>query len=53
MINPRELNVRLCKAGFLTNLAHSKTLRLIPPLTITEGEVNKAMDVLETVIKSV
>ena len=38
---------RLLEKGFICNLCHGKTLRLLPPLTISEADLDAFMETLE------
>jgi ornithine--oxo-acid transaminase len=46
----REVSERLALAGVLTKDTHGPTLRLAPPLVITEPDLHRALDVLETLL---
>ena len=40
--------MKLClEKGLLINAVRPNTLRLIPPLNVTEGDINKAIEILE------
>jgi acetylornithine/succinyldiaminopimelate/putrescine aminotransferase len=43
--------VRLClEEGLLANNVNPTALRLIPPLTVTEGELDRAVDIVDSVL---
>ena len=44
----RDVWASLLEAGYLCNLCHDTTLRLLPPLVISEEDVDAFMDALET-----
>lgn len=44
------LVARLLEAGVVANAAGGTVLRMLPPLTITNGEVDEALDTLRTVL---
>ena len=40
--------MKLClEKGLLINAVRPNTLRLFPPLNVTEGDINKAIEILE------
>ena len=40
--------MKLClEKGLLVNAVRPNTLRLFPPLNVTEGDINKAIEILE------
>ena len=40
--------MKLClEKGLLINAVRPNTLRFLPPLNVTEGDINKAIDILE------
>jgi len=47
----REVSERLAAAGVLTKDTHGPTLRLAPPLVITEPDLHLALDTLESVLR--
>ncbi|MGP4089005.1 ornithine--oxo-acid transaminase [Streptomyces sp. KR55] len=46
----REVSERLMREGVLVKDTHGSTIRLAPPLTITEEELRSALDALEAVL---
>jgi ornithine--oxo-acid transaminase len=46
----REISERLMREGVLVKDTHGSTIRLAPPLTITEGELRQALGALEKVL---
>ncbi|MFI1167277.1 ornithine--oxo-acid transaminase [Streptomyces sp. NPDC020801] len=46
----REISERLMRAGVLAKDTHGSTIRLAPPLTITEDELRSALSSLEKVL---
>ncbi|OKL54754.1 ornithine--oxo-acid transaminase [Bowdeniella nasicola] len=46
----RQLCERLAERGMLCKDTHGSTIRLAPPLTISEEDLNYAMDILESVL---
>ncbi|MGW3726923.1 aspartate aminotransferase family protein, partial [Streptomyces sp. NPDC000851] len=46
----REVSERLMREGVLVKDTHGSTIRLAPPLTITEQELRSALDTLEAVL---
>ena len=44
--------MKLClEKGLLINAVRPNTLRFIPPLNVSEGEINKAVEILEEVLE--
>ena len=42
--------MKLClEKGLLINAVRPNTLRIFPPLNVTEGDINKAIEILEEV----
>jgi ornithine--oxo-acid transaminase len=48
----RAIGERLLREGVLVKDTHGSTIRLAPPLTITEEELRQALGALETVLRS-
>jgi ornithine--oxo-acid transaminase len=48
----REVSERLMREGILVKDTHGSTIRLAPPLTITDGELRGALGTLEKVLTS-
>ncbi|WP_033324999.1 ornithine--oxo-acid transaminase [Streptomyces yerevanensis] len=46
----REISERLMREGILVKDTHGSTIRLAPPLTITDGELRAALGTLEKVL---
>lgn len=46
----REISERLMREGILVKDTHGSTIRLAPPLTITDGELRSALRTLEKVL---
>ncbi|MCW7943977.1 ornithine--oxo-acid aminotransferase [Streptomyces hygroscopicus] len=46
----REISERLMREGILVKDTHGSTIRLAPPLTITDEELRSALDALEKVL---
>lgn len=46
----REISERLMREGILVKDTHGSTIRLAPPLTITDGELRSALEALEKVL---
>ncbi|MFG2026813.1 ornithine--oxo-acid transaminase [Streptomyces sp. NPDC048825] len=46
----REISERLMREGILVKDTHGSTIRLAPPLTITDGELRSALGTLEKVL---
>ena len=46
----RDISERLMRAGVLVKDTHGSTIRLAPPLTITEDELRGALGALEGVL---
>ncbi|NBM15706.1 ornithine--oxo-acid transaminase [Streptomyces sp. GC420] len=46
----REISERLMREGVLVKDTHGSTIRLAPPLTVTEDELRSALDSLERVL---
>ena len=50
-LNGREVSERLMAAGVLAKDTHGTTIRLAPPLVITQDDLDLAIDKLESVIR--
>jgi acetylornithine/LysW-gamma-L-lysine aminotransferase len=50
-IKPQAVLARLLDAGFLALPAGSSVVRLLPPLTIDEGDLDAAVDALGTILR--
>jgi ornithine--oxo-acid transaminase len=50
-IDGHELCVRLASAGVLAKDTHGRTIRLSPPLTIDEGNIESGLDALEVTLR--
>ncbi|KAL3928490.1 MAG: hypothetical protein SGARI_005019, partial [Bacillariaceae sp.] len=48
-----EVCVRMMEHGLLAKPTHGNIIRLAPPLTITEQEIDQCLDIIETSIKEV
>jgi predicted acetylornithine/succinylornithine family transaminase len=48
--SPRDVVLQCLDQGLIVNLAQSRVIRLAPPLTITENELNRGLDILENAI---
>jgi ornithine--oxo-acid transaminase len=46
----REVSERLMREGILVKDTHGSTIRLAPPLTVTEDELRQALGTLEKVL---
>ncbi|ABD45332.1 transaminase, acetylornithine/succinylornithine family protein [Ehrlichia chaffeensis str. Heartland] len=51
-INNRELMHDLISCGLLTNTASNNTLRIVPPLIITQQEIDEGLAILESYLQS-
>ena len=53
---PEDLGVKIVEAcrlkGLLINCIHGTVLRMVPPLVISEAEIDQALDILHGVIKA-
>ncbi|MHB8156085.1 MAG: acetylornithine transaminase [Desulfocucumaceae bacterium] len=49
-VDGREIVARCQEQGLLINCVNNNTLRFLPPLIITEGDVDEAIDILERVM---
>lgn len=47
-----DLCVKLINAGVLAKNSNDTTVRFLPPLTVTANEIEKAVSIIESVIKS-
>lgn len=47
----REVSVRLAEQGVLAKETHGNTIRLAPPLCITESELHQVMDALQVAVR--
>ena len=47
-----EICIRLASNGVLAKPTHGDIIRLAPPLTITEEELHKALDIIKSTILS-
>jgi acetylornithine/N-succinyldiaminopimelate aminotransferase len=49
-IAPAELNRRFIEAGLLCLTAGSDAIRILPPLTITYGEIDRGLEIMRSVL---
>lgn len=52
-VNAWELCLRLMREGLLTKPTHSTTIRLAPPLVITEEQLMEAVGIIKKVVMEV
>ena len=52
-INGEDIYKKCLEKGLLINCTQKNTLRIMPPLTVTKGEVNKAITILDGVFKNI
>jgi acetylornithine/N-succinyldiaminopimelate aminotransferase len=50
-IEPKKVVAELLERGLITLTAGTDVLRLLPPLTITEGEIDKGLEILRVYLK--
>ena len=51
-VNPKEAAQACVEKGLFILTAGADALRMLPPLTITYGEIDKGLDILKTVLKA-
>ena len=50
--SPSEIQKKALEKGLLVLTAGKKVIRLLPPLVITKTEIEKAVEILETVLNA-